>query len=165
MFQPALVPGLLQTPEYARAVLSLPRLAGERDLTAAVAQRMERQTILYDDTRQFRFLLMEAVLRTRLVRASAMLAQLEHIATVSRLPNVEVGIVPYEVSVPEVPSNAIVLLDDRVVITETFAGEMVQRDPRDVELHAGIFEAFAAVALCKGEVRGRLADVMEAVSL
>lgn len=147
IFQPAVVPGLLQTPAYARAVLSLPRLSNSHDLSAAVAGRMERQALLYDESRSFRFIITEAVLRGRLLHGSAMFAQLEQIVTMSKLPNVEVGIVLLTAALSDVPSNAFVLLDDRVVLVETFAGEMVLREPRDIELHAEVFKTFDEVAL------------------
>ena len=76
-----------------------------------------------------------------------MFAQLEHIVTMSKLSNVEVGVLPLAAELPDVPSNAFILLDDRVVLVETFAGEMVLREPRDVELQASVFKAFEAVSL------------------
>lgn len=144
-FQPALIPGLLQTPEYARAVLSLPRLAGDRDLSAAVSVRIERQAVLYNETKTFRFVVMEHVLRARLVPDIVLFAQREHLATMAKLPNVELLVVPQDALLPEVPSNGFGLFDDRVVIAESFSGEMVLRDPRDVALHVDVFEAFAAI--------------------
>jgi transcriptional regulator with XRE-family HTH domain len=154
-FQPALVPGLLQTPEYARAVLSLPRLAGERDLSAAVTVRVERQAVLYNPGKRFEFVLMESVLRGRLVPDAVLFAQLQHLATMARLPNVELVIVPQDAMLPDVPSNGFGLLDERVVIAESFSGEMLLRDPRDVALHVEVFEGFAGVAV-GGEAALRL---------
>ena len=43
LFQPSLVPGLLQTPEYCRALLQLDRVRPVDDLADAVSSRMERQ--------------------------------------------------------------------------------------------------------------------------
>jgi Domain of unknown function (DUF5753) len=47
-FQPVVVPGLLQTAEYARRVLALVDVSGQRDVAAAAA-RLERQAVLYDE--------------------------------------------------------------------------------------------------------------------
>lgn len=146
-FQPALVPGLLQTPAYARAVLSLPRLAGQRDLNAAVAVRIDRQAVLFDERKTFRFVVMEHVLHARLVPDVVRAAQLRHLDNMAELSNVELLIVPQDAELPEVPSNGFAVLDERVVIAESFAGEQVMRDPRDVAVHVGVFAAFAGAGV------------------
>lgn len=147
VFQPALVPGLLQTPDYARAVLSLPRLAGgHKSVSEAVAARMERQALLYDPAKRFVFVLMDSVLTGGPLSGPAMAVQRDHIEAVAKLDNVEVGVVTTADRLPEVPSNAFVLFDDRMVVVETFGGEMVLRDPRDIELHTAVFDLFAAQA-------------------
>lgn len=63
-FLPAMITGLLQTPEYARA--SLASLPG--DHTRALMRRFERQSILYDTSKNFTFLLTEQALRACLRR-------------------------------------------------------------------------------------------------
>jgi Domain of unknown function (DUF5753) len=67
VFQPSLVPGLLQTAEYAQLRLSqwaeLNRAGGVKE---AVAARMARQEALYDPTKSFSFVLTEGALRARL---------------------------------------------------------------------------------------------------
>jgi Domain of unknown function (DUF5753) len=63
-FHPAIVPGLLQTAEYTRRVLTLaetdPVRKERHDRPAAIAGRVQRQEALYDKTRQFDFLITEA---------------------------------------------------------------------------------------------------------
>jgi hypothetical protein len=65
-FETVYVPGLLQTPDYARRILT--EMVELRDLNmsdvdAAVASRMQRQQLLYDTSKRFEFLLAEPVLR------------------------------------------------------------------------------------------------------
>jgi hypothetical protein len=55
MFQPALVPGLLQTPEYIRAVLQRHHLSDDT-LARTISGRLERQAILYDSSKSLRFI-------------------------------------------------------------------------------------------------------------
>jgi transcriptional regulator with XRE-family HTH domain len=160
-FQCALVPGLLQTPEYARAVLSLPRLAGDTDPRQATATRIERQRILYDERKHFTFIITEAALRARICSEPVTFTQFEHIATLSRLRNVTVGLIPWAVRLPDVPSNAFVLFDDRLVTVETFSGELVLRDPRDIALHIELLEQFAQVAAWDEEMRAILSTLSE----
>ncbi|MER5809469.1 Scr1 family TA system antitoxin-like transcriptional regulator [Streptomyces sp. NPDC002033] len=56
LFQGQLVPGLLQTPEYASAIFSLPPAMPEESRAKTVAARLERQSVLYEPGRSFRFL-------------------------------------------------------------------------------------------------------------
>ncbi|MEV0121822.1 Scr1 family TA system antitoxin-like transcriptional regulator [Streptomyces sp. NPDC050703] len=63
LFQGQLVPGLLQTPEYASAVFSVPPVLPEETRGRTVAARIERQETLHDPQRSFRFLIREHVLR------------------------------------------------------------------------------------------------------
>lgn len=90
-FQPTVVPGLLQTPEYARALLGIGRTT---DVTAALARRMERQQRLYEPGRQFVFLIAEQVLHWPIGGAEVLAAQLDRIVSLSRLDTVEIAIVP-----------------------------------------------------------------------
>ena len=64
-FQIASIPGLLQVPEYARRVFAAGHPAGQVDIAAAVAVRMNRQVILYDDSKHLEFVLAEAAVRWR----------------------------------------------------------------------------------------------------
>lgn len=94
------VPGLLQTPDYARAVIRLGRT--DRPLPSAeldrlVALRESRQEIL-QGTRPARLwaIVDEAVLHRPIGGRAVLRAQLEHLAEVSRLPNVTLQILPFE---------------------------------------------------------------------
>ena len=94
-FQPALVPGLLQTPAYAQRVFTMFKSNVPRtSVAAAVAARLDRQLALYEDDRQFEFLLTEGALRWRPGPSRLAIAQLDRIATVSTLDNVSVGLIP-----------------------------------------------------------------------
>ena len=88
-----------------------------------------------------------------------MFTQFEHIATLSRLRNVTVSLIPWAVRLPDVPSNAFVLFDDRLVTVETFSGELVLRDPRDIALHIELLEQFVQVAVWDEEMRAILSTL------
>lgn len=92
--QPQVVPGLLQTAEYARRLLELVDPTGQRDIPVAVAARMRRQEALYDAGKQFEFILTEAALRWPAGDRAVMAAQYDRIASVSTLTNVKLGIIP-----------------------------------------------------------------------
>ena len=91
---PLLVPGLLQTPEYARAVFVEAGVTGAR-IDTRVAVRIGRQAAL---TRrhplQLRAFIWEPVLHTLLGGEETMAEQLQHLVDIARRPNVDICIIP-----------------------------------------------------------------------
>ncbi|MGV9312225.1 helix-turn-helix domain-containing protein [Streptomyces sp. NPDC003691] len=92
MFHPLLVPGLVQTPEYAREIF---RAARPDNLDDLVTARIERQRILTRDrpTRLW-IVLNEAALRNPVGEASVMRSQLAHLRRLAETPVHRVQIVP-----------------------------------------------------------------------
>ncbi|CAL9308888.1 helix-turn-helix domain-containing protein [Streptomyces sp. SudanB182_2057] len=158
LFQPALVPGLLQTPEYIRAVLRRHNLS-EDAVTRTVNGRLERQAVLYDSTKSLQFVITEPVLRWRIVRPQMMAAQLDRIASMSRLSHVDIRVVPLAIQQHDIANHAFVIRDDHMVTIETVHAEVVVTDPRDVGLYVGKFDGFAAVALSGARMRSLLEDI------
>ncbi|MGW6235846.1 helix-turn-helix domain-containing protein [Streptomyces sp. NPDC055037] len=156
LFQPALVPGLLQTPEYIQAVLRRHGLT-EDSLLRTMSGRIDRQAILYDDTKSLRFLITEPVLRWRIVPARMMAAQLDRIVSISRLTHVDIRVIPLGTRQQDFASHAFVIRDDRMVTVETVHAEMVVTDPRDIQLYARKFEGFEKTAL-SGEAMRSLVE-------
>jgi transcriptional regulator with XRE-family HTH domain len=93
LFQPALIPGLLQTPEYIRAILSRHDLT-EDVLTRTTSARLERQQVLYDPAKELQFVITENVLRWRIVSPLRMAEQVGRLISLSRLPNIDMRLVP-----------------------------------------------------------------------
>ncbi|GAA3428992.1 helix-turn-helix domain-containing protein [Streptosporangium sandarakinum] len=93
------VPGLLQSEDYARAVILLGfPAAGEEELERRVRLRMARQRVLRgSDPPHLWAVLDEAVLRRPLGGAEVMRGQIDHILAALELPNVTVQIVPFSV--------------------------------------------------------------------
>ena len=97
-FETTVVPGLLQTAEYARARFAegIRRLRLPNDINDAVAARVQRQEILYRPDKRFRFVLTEAALRFRLCPPEVMLGQLDRLVSLSQLPDVRLGIIGFD---------------------------------------------------------------------
>jgi uncharacterized protein DUF5753/helix-turn-helix protein len=92
------VPGLLQTPDYARAVLSstVPPLTG-RDLDRAVTLRLTRQQVLErEDPLTVWAVVDESALRRRIGSAETHRAQLEHLVELAERPGVALQVLPTE---------------------------------------------------------------------
>lgn len=160
LFQPALVPGLLQTPEYVRAVITRKNLGAEQ-LDRAMGARLARQGVLYDVTKRFQFVITEAVLRWRIVPALVMAGQLDRLISVSRLPNVDVMIVSLSARQADFPSHSFSIKDERMVTVETVHAEVVVTDPRDVALYVDKFERFASGALSDDAARDILSRIRD----
>lgn len=134
-FQPSVIPGLLQTPEYARAVLSLGRT---RDVEAAVSERIARQKVLYEAGRQFSFLLTDHVLRWPVGGEAVLSAQRDRIVSLSRLPTVDLAVLP-NAAVVLVPWQNFILWEPQdgspvYAGSELYLGEQKATDPGDVDL-------------------------------
>lgn len=94
VYQPAILPGLLQTVGYARRVLSAGPASAPSDLAERVLARLERQRILYDERKRLRFVVPEAVLRWPVGPIDEHLEQLDRLAEILARPNVELRILP-----------------------------------------------------------------------
>ncbi|MET8693033.1 helix-turn-helix transcriptional regulator [Streptomyces bauhiniae] len=94
---PAVVPGLLQTPEYARAIyLASNPLATDEWITEMVRLRMGRAEILKDVTRPVYWaVLHENVLRTPVGSSTVMAEQLGHIVNEARARQLLVQVLPF----------------------------------------------------------------------
>jgi transcriptional regulator with XRE-family HTH domain len=90
-YEPMIVPGLLQTEDYARAILSL-RPRGEDDLDARVARRLARQSVL--ERAQLWCVLDESVLHREIGDAKVMRDQLDRLAALAGHPRVTVQVIP-----------------------------------------------------------------------
>jgi transcriptional regulator with XRE-family HTH domain len=140
-FETAWIPGLVQTPDYARRALTEMTELHDLDINdvdQAVAVRMQRQQMIYDSSKRFEFLLAEPVLRWVLGPASVHRGQLDRLQTIIGMPNIRFGVVPMGVPLPTVPQNSFQIYDD-VVIVETFLGETTYRD-QDAQLYIRVME-------------------------
>ncbi|MCF7547284.1 helix-turn-helix transcriptional regulator [Pseudonocardia sp. WMMC193] len=99
-FQNALIPGLLQTAAYTSYLLETVVGLDRDALGDAVRTRIERQRLLYQRDTHLRVIVTEAVLRQRLGSSAIMAEQLRRLADLSRLPTVELGVIPLDTDMP-----------------------------------------------------------------
>ncbi|WP_239307897.1 helix-turn-helix transcriptional regulator [Frankia sp. Cj3] len=147
-FEATVIPGLLQTAEYARARFAegIRRLKLPNDINEAVAARMQRQEILYRPDKRFHFILTEAALRFRLCPTEVMLGQLDRLVSLSQLTNVRLGIIAFETQYATSPWHGFWMYDNERVLVETFSAALDLRQPQEIELYGNAFEQLAAVA-------------------
>jgi transcriptional regulator with XRE-family HTH domain len=96
-YETIVIPGLLQTAEYARAVLQLNQYA-PHDIEEQVQARLERQRVLSKDDRPLFFAVLdEAVLRRPVGGARCMYEQLMHVVELAEQPEPIVQVIPTSV--------------------------------------------------------------------
>jgi transcriptional regulator with XRE-family HTH domain len=96
-FQPLVVPGLLQTEEYATAMIrNYSPQATEQEVTTAIEMRMKRQQLLQQPEMPLMFFIMDEVAVRRLVGGrDAMRRQIQRLLDESEKPNVTIEVVPF----------------------------------------------------------------------
>jgi len=134
-FEPLLVPGLLQTEEYARDVLREISGPDKRMVDSFVDLRMERQDLLTrEDPPALHCVMDEAVIRRVIGSPDVMRRQLRHIKEMARRPNVNLRIVPFSygiyprLRVPYVLFEFPDPQDEDILYIENPQGEMVFRE-------------------------------------
>jgi len=91
------VPGLLQTESYTRAMFAGRRGVSVPPTDEMVQSRLARQANLAkDDAPELRFVMSESCVRRRWGGSEVMREQVEHLITRSQLPNVIIQILPFE---------------------------------------------------------------------
>lgn len=141
-FAPDVVPGLLQTPPYAIRVLELADVSGRGGVPEAVAERMNRQAILYDPARSFEFVLTEGALRYRAGPREVLHGQAEKIISVMPLPNVTVSVIPFTATPSALFVSGFVIYDlpdNPVVLVEILSRELQLRTAWDLRLYEETF--------------------------
>jgi transcriptional regulator with XRE-family HTH domain len=149
------IPGLLQTPDYARyrALDAVANYGAAPDgVDAAVAARMQRQQVLYDTSRTFEFVTTEAALRIGAAPASVMIGQLDRLGVMSQLPNIALGVIPLGVTLPLLPQNGFTILDERVLV-ETHTGEAATLGGEQAEACGRFADALMAESVTGEDAR------------
>jgi Domain of unknown function (DUF5753) len=121
-FEIMLIPGLLQTPQYARyRALEAVRLHGtdESKVDEVVAARMRRHEVLYKPAKRFHFIICKAALDYLLCPPQVMRAQLEWLIIALGMSNPEFGIIRPSTVLPVAPMVGFLIADD-VTVVETF---------------------------------------------
>ena len=160
MWQVEVIPGLLQTEEYARQVISAAYQIGFPLLPSQVDQRvgvrLRRQNILTrDNPMEFSVVLDESALLRRNANSQVMRGQLEHLSEVSELPNVTLRIFPLQTMHPVTTSSFLLLKFGRahdtelndVVSTEQLQSNLHFEGEADTHQYRLAFQALSGAAL------------------
>ena len=170
-WQPQIVPGLLQTEAYARAVMlgwhtmfTEPPSEVERRVEA---RRLRQQVLQREPPLQLSFVMDESVLHRKLGEAAVMREQLEHIVEISRLPSIRVRVLPLNSKHPVVtgaftyvkfPQLHDVPLSD-IVTFEHLTGTDQVEDQDETYRYGVAFRALEENSLDPDQSREKLARV------
>ena len=167
------VPGLLQTREYATAVMSAHE-AGlkRRELERRVEQRMRRQHMLRrsEDPPAITAVIDEAVLHRQVGSVEVLGAQLEHLVSMSTLHNVSIRVLPYDRIVSSALDGAFIIMhfgipgDDGLVYYESRIGGTVVEDPDDIDDYLGVVDDLMDAALTEEDGRTTLETIRKELS-
>lgn len=168
-FQPTLVPGLLQTEQYARATIEglSPNRSDPEAVTKQIAARRKRQELLaQDDAPRMTFVLDECVIRRTVGGPAVMSAQVAYLRELTRHPRVELRVVPFDAGVhPGMVGSFIVLefadpLDD-IVYVEDLRGALVPREgDQDVTSYKDAFSRLLDLSISGQELDAVLDRVL-----
>jgi transcriptional regulator with XRE-family HTH domain len=154
-FQPLVMPGLLQTEEYARAVLrAAPNAGSTEDIERQVALRMDRQAILAQPSLpDLWVVLSESVLRADVGGPAVMRAQLRRLLDVAERPNVTLQVLPFSNAAHVDPISPFTILefpeaaDPTVVYLEHLTGCLFLETLDEIRRYTVVFDHLRAEAL------------------
>jgi transcriptional regulator with XRE-family HTH domain len=153
-YQSTIIPGLLQTADYARAMheVVIPRLAPER-IDELVEVRMTRQRRLTEDPLlDTSAVIDEAALRRMVGGPLVMRTQLNWLVAMAHRPNVTIQVIPYAAGAHPAMDSTFRILEfagsiPAVVYVEGLVGWMYLHRPSDISRYQEIFQSLCAIAL------------------
>jgi transcriptional regulator with XRE-family HTH domain len=157
-FQPLVMPGLLQTEEYARAVLrAAPNAGSTEDIDRQVALRMERQGVLAQASPpDLWVVLSESVIRAQVGGPSVMRTQLRRLIDAAERSTVTLQVLPSTASAHVDPISPFTILDfaeaadPAVVYLEHLTGCLFLEDEDEIRRYTVVFDHLRAEALGTG---------------
>jgi transcriptional regulator with XRE-family HTH domain len=154
---PLLVPGLLQTTNYIRAMMSA-GVSPKQVETRTAVRIGRRESIIRDDPVEFVALIAEGALRQVIGDTQVMLEQLHHLLTMAERPNIELRVVPYASGWHPALEGAFTVIEpgdgEPVIHLENRRSGLFLHRPVDVRLYREAAEWERRVAMTQQESTG-----------
>ena len=168
VYEPQVVPGLLQTQRYAEALIAgaLPE-SGSADVEKRVSVRLRRQERIKEAEHPLRLwaVIDEAALHRLVGDKQLMREQLEHLVELSQLPHVTVQVLPFDMGAhPGILGQYAILefpdaSDSSVVYIEGVTSDLYLEKANDVQRYSVMYEHLRAQALNVDQTRQFIADI------
>ncbi|MFH9941323.1 helix-turn-helix domain-containing protein [Streptomyces murinus] len=141
-YEATVVPGLFQTPGYARhlLIMNAELRQSPRDTDEAVNARMRRQEVLYESDKLFRVLIWEGALHALVGPTEVMAGQLDRLIGLIGLPQIEIGIVPFGARLKLSPKHGFWIFDEQRVVVETINTEFTLESTDDLALYGRVWD-------------------------
>ncbi len=158
------VPGLLQTGEYARAVISRIVNVPPGEVDDRVAARLARQSLFSRDRpAAFAFYLHESVLRTPVGGPAVMAGQLGHLHRMSQRSYLSLRVVPVALGAHPAMAGAFTLMEftgfKPVAYLESETSSVFLEKPEEIQAYRNILAALADTALSERQSRELIATL------
>lgn len=149
-WQVSLVAGLVQLPEYTRAVVEASANVPEDEIEERVQARTERQTVLRDGLKCVLYM-HESVLVSQVGGAEVMQAQLEHLVKMGGRPSIDIRIMPFAAGAHAGLAGSFDMLTfdkfEPVVFLDSENSSLIIEAPYAVKSYERVVEALDEVAL------------------
>jgi transcriptional regulator with XRE-family HTH domain len=160
------VPGLLQTEDYARAIIGCALSAGtDQDIAKAVALRMARQSQLTQQQPELWAVVNEAGIRSLVGGIGVMRAQLDRLLEVSHRPGITLQVMPFSAGAHAGMNGPFTILsfaepaDPDVIYVTCSSGSLFLEKPEELGRCALTFNHLRATALSMGQSRDTIARI------
>ncbi|MEY9968468.1 transcriptional regulator with XRE-family HTH domain [Streptacidiphilus sp. MAP12-16] len=159
------IPGLVQTPSYAEALMaSITRFQGTPDDVAeAVAARIARSHVIHDGDHRFALLIEEAVLYYRVGDPQVMAGQLGYLLAAMSSPSVSLGVIPFTAERPVWTLEAFNMFDDDQVLVELLTAAVTVTSPREIEDYGRAFAELSRMAVYGARARSLITAAIAAL--
>jgi len=169
IYEVSLIPELLQTEDYARAVIRSGMMSSPSDdIDRQVALRMARQpAITRDDPPKVWAVLDEAALRRQVGGPGLMRLQLEHLLAQASLPNVALQVIPFGGGAHPAMGRPFIILvfpervDTDVVYLEDLTSALYVEDVAEVDRYNVFFNHLRATALSFDDSSALITSVLK----
>ena len=158
-FDALVVPGLLQTGDYARAVIQEPETVPPDDIEDRVSARLARQSLLGRQyAPSFTFFVHEQVLRLPVGGSRVMSDQLHQLIRLSVRPNLTVRLIPTRIGAhPGINGSFRLMEFDRikpVAYVETENASLFQEEREEIESYQRVLAKLDAKGAGRGTIQG-----------
>ncbi|MGW6412731.1 helix-turn-helix domain-containing protein [Streptomyces vinaceus] len=159
------VPGLLQTREYATALLAtISEFQGTpNDAEEAADARLRRSRVLHENGHRFVLLVEETVLRYRVGGPEVMDAQLAGLLDAMSLPSLALGVIPFTADRAMWPVETFMVFDMARVQVETLSAAINITSPSEIAVYARAFGQLQQLAVFGAKARALVQAARDAL--
>lgn len=157
-FEPALIPGLLQTEAYAREVVSVRWETDEETIGQLVRARLTRQEVLRRSPRPLKMhtVLSETALMIEVGSQEVIREQLEHIVELSKLPNITIQVLRFAAGAHLATRGGFEILtfdqdDPPLGYIETMGGELFLESAEEIRRLKAVYDHLRMLAMSPAE--------------